>query len=446
MIENICEQIKQVLGNKFVIYYAEKTLDLTEAEKEACKDKVVGVFYVSSGTFKPLQGIQGLEGNGILALLIPTDNQDDFNALQYALNQLVENTNGQILDDGTIYDYVLHWDYPIPAGDINNQYGARRQPYSITFDFVISSQIQFGDNVQVLINDEELTGIITWSEESTINILAKLNINAFAVANVAQFNEYGIVLEALVQKTDLWETLQIQAKNRTNEIYQIEFTTNGITKTDNYILANWQLTGTKSQFQVARLSFVPAALNNVNVVFDGNGGTWETSTTYSLNYLANGGSGSMPSQTAQAGEYLTIATNLFTRSGYAFDSWNTASDGSGLTYNAGDTILMSDSNVDLYAQWNEIDYLTVTYNGNDGTTSIVDTNQYQSGDTVYVQFTPTPTLENCVFAGWAYSSSATVPDFAIGDITSFIISANTTLYAVWNITVIFDGNGGVWEN
>lgn len=446
MIENICEQIKQVLGNRFVIFYAEKSLDLSEAEKKSYKDKVLGVFVVSSGTFRPLQGIQGLEGGGVLQLLLPIDSKDNFNALEYAMTQLVANTNGKITNDGTIYNYVLQWDYPLPVGDVNNQYGSMRQAYSMSFNFVLSSQAVFANDFLMTVDGETLTGITAWNEESTINALTKLDINAFAVTNVAQFNGFSLTIEALLQSTDIWQRLQTESINRTNEIYEISYVSNEITNTFGAILANWQRVGVLGQFQVVRLSFLPAFLNNITVIFNGNGGVWQTVDTHYLNYDANGGSGVMASQTATEGEFLTVANNSFIRSNYDFVEWNTAADGSGLVYDGGDSLLMGSSDITLYAQWQEIDYLTVTYNANGGTTTITDINQYQSGDLVSVKFTPTPELTDCTFAGWAYSSSATTPDFKTDGTTSFIISANTTLYAVWQITVIFNGNGGTWEN
>ena len=76
-------------------------------------------------------------------------------------------------------------------------------------------------------------------------------------------------------------------------------------------------------------------------------------TTYTVTYDANGGSGEM---SASTGETVTIAECTFTApEGKEFDSWNTAQDGSGTTYNAGATI---SSNVTLYAKWKDILYET----------------------------------------------------------------------------------------
>ena len=70
-----------------------------------------------------------------------------------------------------------------------------------------------------------------------------------------------------------------------------------------------------------------------------------------ITFDANGGSGTVPTAiTTYPKVAKTIPSNSLTRTGYAFDSWNTASDGSGTTYATGSTITVNDD-VTLYAQW-----------------------------------------------------------------------------------------------
>lgn len=70
-----------------------------------------------------------------------------------------------------------------------------------------------------------------------------------------------------------------------------------------------------------------------------------------VSYNANGGSGSMDSQTfyPDDGESVTIKENGFTRSGYSFVNWNTSWDGKRASYNAG--AKYSGNGISLYAQW-----------------------------------------------------------------------------------------------
>jgi len=72
--------------------------------------------------------------------------------------------------------------------------------------------------------------------------------------------------------------------------------------------------------------------------------------SYTVTFLANGGSGTMAPQTASSPTALT--TNAFERTGYAFTGWNTVSDGSGIDYADGADYDFS-ADIMLYAQWTE---------------------------------------------------------------------------------------------
>lgn len=75
------------------------------------------------------------------------------------------------------------------------------------------------------------------------------------------------------------------------------------------------------------------------------------STFVTITFDANGGSGTVPTAiTTKPKVAETIPSNSLTRTGYAFDSWNTASDGSGTAYATGSTIAPT-NDVILYAQW-----------------------------------------------------------------------------------------------
>ena len=78
-----------------------------------------------------------------------------------------------------------------------------------------------------------------------------------------------------------------------------------------------------------------------------------TTTSYTVTYNANGGTGTMtdPDSPYNSGSTVTVLANSFTApSGMTFNGWNTASDGSGTSYAAGDHFNIS-ANTILYAQW-----------------------------------------------------------------------------------------------
>lgn len=70
-----------------------------------------------------------------------------------------------------------------------------------------------------------------------------------------------------------------------------------------------------------------------------------------ITFNANDGSGTVPSAiSTYVGVANTIPSNSLTRTGYTFNGWNTASDGSGTAYATGSTITPT-GDVTLYAQW-----------------------------------------------------------------------------------------------
>lgn len=80
-----------------------------------------------------------------------------------------------------------------------------------------------------------------------------------------------------------------------------------------------------------------------------------TANTYTVAFDPNNGSGSMDSQTFIYGAAQNLTVNQFTRTGYTFTGWNTASNGTGTTYGNGQSVqnltAEADGTVTLYAQW-----------------------------------------------------------------------------------------------
>jgi hypothetical protein len=75
--------------------------------------------------------------------------------------------------------------------------------------------------------------------------------------------------------------------------------------------------------------------------------------SYTLSYDANGGTGTMTDDTEYAaGTFATAKANIFTRSDYNFVAWNTADDGTGASYDEGDSVVMI-GDTTLYAIWAE---------------------------------------------------------------------------------------------
>lgn len=78
---------------------------------------------------------------------------------------------------------------------------------------------------------------------------------------------------------------------------------------------------------------------------------WGNNPPVTVTYDANGGSGTIPTQTYPAGAQATILGQSFlTRPGYSFLGWNTATGGTGSIYQPISSVVIN-SNVTLYAQW-----------------------------------------------------------------------------------------------
>ena len=98
---------------------------------------------------------------------------------------------------------------------------------------------------------------------------------------------------------------------------------------------------------------VPAGQQGQQLVMNNGVPTWqnvEDHSFYYINFDANGGSGFMNAQFFPNGISQNINTNTFTRRGYLFTGWNTASDGSGVSYDR-DAVISLTGNITLYAQW-----------------------------------------------------------------------------------------------
>lgn len=69
-----------------------------------------------------------------------------------------------------------------------------------------------------------------------------------------------------------------------------------------------------------------------------------------ITFDANGGKGTMGTQTVKPNEATALTANSFTRADYDFTGWNTAKDGTGTAY-ADKANITTNENVTLYAQW-----------------------------------------------------------------------------------------------
>ena len=169
-----------------------------------------------------------------------------------------------------------------------------------------------------------------------------------------------------------------------------------------------------------------------------------------VTYDANGATGGTVPVDASSpytdGSTVTVLGNTgsLVKTNYSFANWNTAANGSGTSYSAGNTFTIG-ANTVLYAQWTPITY-TVTYNGNGstgGTAPVDGSSPYLSGSTVTVLGnTGSLVKTNYSFANWNTAANGSGTSYAPS--ATFTIAANTVLYAQWTpitYTVTYNGNG-----
>ena len=89
---------------------------------------------------------------------------------------------------------------------------------------------------------------------------------------------------------------------------------------------------------------------------------------FTVQFNANGGTGTMGSEVYLYTDNKALTPNAFTRTGYAFNNWNTKADGSGTSYTNGQVVKnLADpgKTLVLYAQWTPYTY-TIKYDMNGG--------------------------------------------------------------------------------
>jgi uncharacterized repeat protein (TIGR02543 family) len=145
--------------------------------------------------------------------------------------------------------------------------------------------------------------------------------------------------------------------------------------------------------------------------------------SYNVTFNANGGSGSMATETENAP--TALSADAYTRAGYSFTGWNTSASGNGTAYAAGATYSFA-ANTTLYAQWKANPSFTVTFNSNGGSGTMA----AETKNVPTVLTADTYSRSGYTFSGWNTSASGTGTAYANG--ATYAFTASTTLYAQWH--------------
>ena len=162
---------------------------------------------------------------------------------------------------------------------------------------------------------------------------------------------------------------------------------------------------------------------------------WTCQVTYSNN-SATSGTVPIDATSYHDGDYVTVfGQSDLAKTGFIFNGWNTAADGSGTPYIADDTFPVAGNTI-LYAQW----ICSVAYDDNGATSGTVpeDSISYADGDEVTVLGYSDLAKTGYALVGWNTADDRSGDDYDTDD--TFNIDGNTTLYAVWECYLTYDGN------
>ncbi len=169
---------------------------------------------------------------------------------------------------------------------------------------------------------------------------------------------------------------------------------------------------------------VPSLATYYTVTFDKNGGDAEASPT---------------SKVVISGKYVDGLPTAPTKSGYTFNGWNTAANGSGTAFTAS-TVVTADTTV--YAQWTKDSVLetkyTVTFNKNGGDTEASPTSKAVISGKSVNSLPTAPTKSGYTFNGWNTVANGSGTAFT----ANTVVTADTTVYAQWTIVPSGGGSTG----
>ncbi len=179
---------------------------------------------------------------------------------------------------------------------------------------------------------------------------------------------------------------------------------------------------------------------------------WTEDPSYAVTYNGNtNDSGTVPidqdSPYYEGVEVTVLGQNDLAKDNYGFNGWNTASDGSGVSYSEEDSFFMGTADVELFAQWIEDPSYTVTYDGNTNDSGSAPTDlesPYFTSEEVTVMGQGDLAKNNHSFSGWNTAMDGSGTSYSEGG-TFSMESDNIILYAQWtedpSFNIIYDGNG-----
>lgn len=149
-----------------------------------------------------------------------------------------------------------------------------------------------------------------------------------------------------------------------------------------------------------------------------------------ITFNANGGTGSMPSETGTYDSTADLTGNTFTYTGYVFKGWNTAANGTGISFTNGELVKFNGS-ATLYAQWTPgVALATVTFNANSNSATGAMAPEAEPYGASFSLTENSFIDSGYTFNDWNTSPTGSGTSYANGG--SYPFTSNATLYAQWS--------------
>lgn len=147
---------------------------------------------------------------------------------------------------------------------------------------------------------------------------------------------------------------------------------------------------------------------------------------YDVKFNANGGSGAPATQTKTQNLNLTLSGTKPKRTGYTFQSWNTAKSGSGTKYGAG-SVYKTNQAVTLYAQWTINSYQLTVNSADEKMGTVSGGGSYNHGKSVTIMAVPTTGHS---FLKWNDGNTSAVRNVTVTANATYTASFTTDSYTV----------------
>jgi len=158
---------------------------------------------------------------------------------------------------------------------------------------------------------------------------------------------------------------------------------------------------------------------------------WDAIPEHIIEYVANGGTGTMAQARVAQGQNHIIVSNGFIRANYSFVNWNTHANGGGQSFDPGTQITNVRADMRLYAQWVRSGF-TVFYDGNGGS-GLMSSVPVLRG-TNHMVLENGFTRPGFTFAGWNTAANGTGTAFAPWSSIT-ITDHDVVLFAQWRAEI-----------